>query len=127
NVFYIGLDNPVEISAPGFAAEDIRPSFQGPGSISGSRGKYTVRVNSGSGTKCKIGVSAKKPDGGTQNFPAQEFRIKTVPDPVCYVLNQKGDIKVSRAQLQVAQTVQARLENFEFDLTYTVQSFEMVV
>jgi len=126
NVFYIGVDNPVEISAPGIPDEALRPSFQGPGSISGSKGKYTVRVSSGAGTTCHIGVSAKTADGGNRNFPPQEFRIKKVPDPVCYVVNQKGDIHVTKAQLSVAQTVQARLENFDFKLAYNVTYFEML-
>jgi gliding motility-associated protein GldM len=126
NVFYISVDNPVEISAPGVPDESLRPSFQGPGSLSGSKGKYTVRVNSGAGTTCHIAVSATMADGTKRNFPPQEFRIKKVPDPVCYVVNQKGDIYVSKAQLAAAQTVQARLENFDFDIKYNVTSFEMV-
>jgi gliding motility-associated protein GldM len=129
NVFYIGVDNPVEISAPGFSAEDLRPSFQGPGSIAQKgHGQYVVRVTSGAGTKCHIGVSAKKLDGsGSQNFPPQEFRIKAVPDPICYVLNKKGNIRVPKVQLQLAETVQARMENFDFNLPYTVTAFTMIV
>jgi len=126
NVFYCGVDNPVEISAPGFADEDIRPNFQGSGSISGSHGKYTVRVSGANNSICHISVSAKKSDGSNQNFPAQEFRIKKIPDPVCYVLNQKGDIHVTKAALSVSQGVQARLENFDFKLDYNVTSFEFV-
>ena len=126
NVFYCGVDNPVEISAPGFSDEDIRPNFQGAGSISGSHGKYTVRVNGPNNSTCHISVSAKKADGSSQNFPAQEFRIKHIPDPVCYVLNQKGDIHVSKAALSGSQGVQARLENFDFKLDYNVTSFEFV-
>lgn len=126
NVFYIGVDNPVEISVPGVPSDALRPAFQGPGSISGSKGKYTVRVSSGAGTNCHIAVSATLADGSKKSFPPQEFRIKAVPDPTCYVLNKKGNIRVPKAQLALAETVQARMENFDFNLPYTVTSFQMV-
>lgn len=126
NVFYIGVPNPVDISVPGVPSEALRPALQGPGSISGSKGHYTVNISGGAGTRCHIAVSATLADGTKKSFPPQEFRIKRVPDPVCYVVNQKGDINVSKAQLNVAQTVQARMENFDFDLQYNVTSFELV-
>lgn len=129
NVFYIGVPNPVDISAPGVPADAIRPAFQGPGSISpapGGKGHYIVRVTSGAGTNCHIGVSAAMPDGSHQNFPPQEFRIKAVPDPTCYVLNKKGNIRVPKVQLSLANTVFAKMDNFDFNLPYTVTSFQMV-
>jgi gliding motility-associated protein GldM len=42
NVFYAGVDNPVEISVPGVSDNDIRPALSG-GSMSGSKGKYVVK------------------------------------------------------------------------------------
>ncbi|NNM94233.1 MAG: gliding motility protein GldM [Bacteroidia bacterium] len=127
NVFYISVDNPVEISAPGIPDDAIRPSFQGPGSISGSKGKYIVRVTGGAGTTCKIGVSAKLLDGTTRSFPPQEFRIKKVPDPIFYVAGKKGDINITKAVLINSPKVEARMENFDFDLHYDVISFQIVV
>jgi len=131
NVFYIGVPNPVSISAAGFADVDLQPSFNGPGSMSGSRGTYTVTLNPTSarqGTECTISVSGKMPDGSHKSLgqPAK-FRIKRVPDPICYVANKKGDINVTKAELSIATQVQARMENFDFNLNYTVTSFEMVV
>lgn len=127
NVFYISVDNPVEISAPGIPDDAIRPSFQGPGSISGSKGKYIVRVTGGAGTTCKIGVSAKMSDGSTKSFPPQEFRIKKVPDPIFYVAGAKGDINITKAVLVNRPKVEAKMENFDFDLHYDVTSFQIVV
>jgi len=131
NVFYIGVPNPVSISAAGFADADLQPSFNGPGSMSGSKGNYVVTLNPGSakqGTECTISVAGKKPDGSRQTLgQPQKFRIKRVPDPACYVANKKGDIHVTRGELAIATQVQARMDNFDFNLNYDVTSFEMVV
>lgn len=131
NVFYIGVPNPVSISAAGFADADIQPSFNGPGSMTGSKGNYVVTLNPSSakqGTECSISVSGKMPDGSHKSLgqPAK-FRIKRVPDPACYVANKKGDIHVTRGELAIATQVQARMDNFDFNLNYDVTSFEMVV
>ncbi|HXB13260.1 MAG TPA: gliding motility protein GldM [Bacteroidia bacterium] len=127
NVFYIGVPNPVEISVPGVPDEDLRPSFGGPGGLSGGKGKYTVNVNSGAGTECTISVSAKMPDGSSKSMGNEKFRIKRVPDPICYVANKKGDISIPKAQLEIATQVQARMDGFDFDLTYAVTGFTMAV
>ena len=129
NVFYIGVPNPVAISAAGFADKDIRPVFEGPGSIypaPGGHGNYIVKVMRGAGTTCKIGVSGQMPDGSRKTFPPQVFRIKAVPDPVCYVLADKGDVNMAKVELTLIKNVTAKMENFDFDLPYTVTSFSMV-
>lgn len=131
NVFYIGVPNPVSISAAGFADADLQPSFNGPGSMSGSHGNYIVTLNPSTarqGTECTISVSGKMPDGTHKSLgqPAR-FRIKRVPDPACYVANKKGDIHVTKGELSIATQVQARMDNFDFNLNYEVTSFEMVV
>jgi gliding motility-associated protein GldM len=131
NVFYIGVPNPVSISAAGFADADLQPSFSGPGSMSGSRGNYVITLNPASakqGTECSISVSGKMPDGSHKSLgQPSKFRIKRVPDPVCYVANKKGDASVTKGELSIATQVQARMENFDFNLNYAVTGFEMVV
>ncbi len=68
------------------------------------------------------------PDGSHRAIGTPyKFRIKRVPDPTCYVANKKGDIDISKAQLSIATQVQARMDGFDFDLSYAVTSFEMVV
>ena len=52
-----------------------------------------------------------------------EFRIKKIPDPTPYVAGKTGATTISKAQLQAATRVVAKMENFDFDVTPTVQSF----
>jgi gliding motility-associated protein GldM len=119
NVFYIGVDNPVSVSAAGVAPENLVVNITG-GSISGSRGKYIVRVNSG--TEAKISVGGKFGDKTTPmgTFP---FRVKRVPDPVCYVGNIKGDGVMTKAEVANIRGIFAKMDNFDFDLKFDVVSW----
>ena len=123
NVFYIGVDNPVAISAAGVAPTDLTPSMSG-GSLvrAGAPGKYTVRVTTG--TEATINVGAKV-NGNNQNMGSFKFRVKRVPDPVAFFAGKKGDDKISKAELMGAAGVIAKLENFDFDLTFNVTGFEI--
>lgn len=129
NVFYIGVDNPVEISAAGFSDNDITPSFSGPGHLSGKAGKYVITLEPSTarqGMECTISVQGKLPDGSKMDLGKDKFRIKRIPNPTCYVANKSGDISIPKAQLEAATMVQARMDNFDFDLKYGVTSFELV-
>ena len=65
NVFYIGVDNPVDISVPGIPSNKLAPSMD-QGSISPDpAGGYKVKVTKAG--KCNISVSAKI-DGGTKSM-----------------------------------------------------------
>ncbi len=123
NVFYIGVDNPITISAAGVAPGDLQPSLTGgtmrPG---GKPGSYIVSVSSG--TKATINVGAKL-NGVQKSMGTFEFRIKRVPDPVAYVGSIKGDGQMTKGELTSASGVFARMENFDFDLSFSVVSFVM--
>lgn len=122
NVFYIGIDNPVSISVPGIAAEDLQPSLSG-GSISGSRGKYNVRV--GAGKEATVNVSARTRNGVKSMGAGIKFRVKPVPNPVPEFMGKRGTDVIKQAELTGAQGVMAKLDNFEFDLKFPVVSFSV--
>jgi gliding motility-associated protein GldM len=110
NVFYIGVDNPVTIgSSTGWEKTSV--SMSG-GSISGSNDKRTVRVSSiGNAT---ITVTA---DGKSSQF---QFRCKRIPDPVFKV--GSGRPRVPAVEFKNQSFCRAELENFDFDLRYSVVS-----
>ncbi|MCO5231289.1 MAG: gliding motility protein GldM [Chitinophagales bacterium] len=116
NVFYIGVDNPVDVSAAGVRAQDLNVSVSG-GSISGSGGHYVVRVtNSG---KTQVNVTAKG-----KTLTSKEFRVKMIPDPVASVGGKKGG-RVSSAEMRVQNGLSAILENFDFDARFEVISYQV--
>lgn len=119
NVFYIGVDNPVAVSVPGVPADKLSVSISG-GSISPrGGGEYTVRVRQPGTTY--VSVSADF-EAGARSMGRKEFRVKRVPDPVAMIAGKKGGV-IGKSVLMAQQGVMAVLENFDFDLTFTVVRF----
>ncbi len=122
NVFYIGVDNPVSISVPGFAAQNISPSITG-GTITAknkAKGEYIVKVKKG--RVAKIRVTATDENGKSFPFPAQDFRIKKVPAPVAKVAGMTSG-KITKSKFLAAGGIKAEMENFDFELPAVVTSF----
>jgi len=125
NVLYVGVDNPVSISAPGVVPENLVPSISGGGTISGSKGKYIVRVNS-PGMNVNIDVRGKSADGkGSQLLGTSLFRVKAVPDPQATIGGlTPGTVSVSQFKAQGGMI--ANLKDFDFDMRFDVISFRML-
>ena len=122
NVFYIGVPNPVSVSAPGIPKENLSVSMSG-GSISGSNGSYTVKVSSpGDAT---VTVSANI-GGKVQNIGSSKFRVKRIPDPVAKFGGKMGG-NLPTVAIKAQNKVFAVLENFEFDATFTVTRFSLII
>ena len=122
NIFYIGPDNPVDISVPGVPGDKISASLtpSDKGSITkNAGGGYIVRVKQAG--KCNVSVVADI-NGKKQNMGSVEFRIKRVPDPVPEVLGMSGG-DIDKARLQAAMTVDVKMKDFDFDLSFKVTSF----
>lgn len=124
NVLYVGVPNPVSVSAPGIAKEKLHLSISG-GSISGSAGKFTATVSS-PGTMAKITVSGETSPGKTQVLGVQEFRVKRIPDPKAQFAG-KSNGAVASGNIKAQDKVFARLENFDFDAKFNVTRFSLTV
>lgn len=123
NVFYIGVANPVSVSAPGIPKEKLKVSMQG-GSITGSNGKYTVRVSS-PGT-AKVFVSAEIAPGKVQTIGTTDFRVKRIPDPVARFAGKSGGA-LSSVAIKSQSNVFAILEGFDFDAKFSVTRFSLII
>ena len=110
NVFYIGVPNPVTIGSPtGWDKTNV--SMSG-GSMSGSGSNRTVTVSAVG--KASITVNA---DGKSSTF---DFRVKKIPNPVFKV--GPGGTRMQSVVFKGQQFVRAELENFDFDVRYSVVS-----
>ncbi len=125
NVFYRGLDNPVEISVPGVASDKLTATISGDHKLTrGADGTFIVRP--GASPEANITVTATMPDGSKKTMPPRKFRVKRVPDPVpVFAGKVPTDRSISKGDLQVAVGVAARMENFDFEVATTVRSFRM--
>ena len=125
NVFYRGLENPVEISVPGVAAENIRPTINNGHKLKRTSSGWVVIPNkSETVRKATISVVATLEDGTEMRMPNKEFRVKRIPDPVPS-LGTANFLRpdVSKAQMSSPPPVFADLENFDFEVVPEVVSF----
>ncbi len=122
NVFYMGVANPVSISAPGVSAESIRPSISGGGGSikKGSGGEWVVNVTKPGDVK--ITVSAEL-NGKNKVMGAMDFRVKQIPTPVAKV-SGKTSGAVSPRVLAAASGIYLDMEGFVFDVRVDVISYE---
>ncbi len=122
NVLYIGVDNPISVSAPGIPRESLIVTGEG-ATVKGSGGKYVANVSQ-TGT-ARISVSAKMGDK-TQSLGSTEFRVKRIPDPKPKFAGRSGGTLAS-VNIKSQNRVFADLEGFEFDAKFNVTRFSMRV
>jgi gliding motility-associated protein GldM len=124
NLFYVGVPNPVSISAPGIPTESLRPVISAGGNLTRQAdGSYIVQVQPGT-REVTITVNAVV-DGATRNMGTSNFRVRNVPDPVAYIANRREG-RISRDELLLARAIIPRMESFEFDMNFEIESFSMV-
>jgi gliding motility-associated protein GldM len=125
NAFYLGVDNPVDISVSGVSQKDLNLNISnGTMTPAGQSGSYIVKPASIG--KCNISVTATV-NGEQKNMGTREFRVKRVPNPEPSLHNiPKGS--VTRSQLSSVQGVVAKMPtDFDFDLPFDVLSFTLEV
>jgi len=113
-VLYIGVDNPLTITA-GAGSEKVSASFSG-GSISKLKGNQYIAVPKTPGEHT-VSVTVEGKVVGKVGF-----RVKQLPLPAAYVGNLKPG-PVPTANFKAMGGVIAKLEDSEFDAPYEVVSY----
>lgn len=116
NVLYIGVVNPVTITA-GKGSEKVNATFSG-GKISRTGGNQWSVIPEKPGEH-NINVTV---DNKTTSV---KFRVRKLPDPYAYVGDRRGGAMKS-SEFKVQGGVIAKLES-EFDAEYTVISYKLGV
>lgn len=119
NAFYIGLDNPVDISAAGISSSDLIVTATG-ASILKSGSGWIVRPNNNT-ARASINVSAKTADG-TKSLGSKEFRLLRVPNPEATIAGLSGG-KIKAGLLKAQAGVFAEMKDFVMDVKFTVTGF----
>lgn len=132
NVVYIGLDNPISVSVPGYAASEVMPVVE-PASGGTLRkdpatGQYLLKVT-GSASKIKIICSVKdKGSNATKKMGEAEYRVRKVPDPQPAL----GTLTMSGGQplaiLKSQTVVRAAMNGFAFEgVNYIPYEFQFLM
>ena len=117
NVVYRGVDNPITISIPGIADNKVNASAPGLKRVRGSKFSLSPK----SGRDVKINVTGTLPDGKKVSS-ISSFRIKDIPKPSGFFRGKTGDFTLPKSSLERG-SVEARLEDFDFDLPLKTTEF----
>jgi gliding motility-associated protein GldM len=123
NVFYIGVDNPVDISVPG-SPERIAPVI----SVGNIRpdGKQWIVSGLPNGVKeAVVSVNAIF-SGKTKSMGSASFRLKKIPTFNASIDKNPEGTVISRSDIPVGYIAAEKPVGFDFDLTYRITSFVFV-
>lgn len=121
NVLYVAVDNPISVSVSGVPAESVRAVIDN-GVLEKTESGYIARP-ADPGKPATIRVTAPI-DGVVREMGQMLFRVRTVPDPVAKVGGRKSGV-IDKTSLAAQVAVQAELENFEFEMKFTVTEFKV--
>ena len=118
NVFYIGVDNPVSVSAAGVSSNELKVRSSGITMTKDGASHYNV-------TATKPGDASITLSGGGLPPTTFKYKVKRIPDPIALLGAQKFPSSIPNGTFKAQGGVAAVLENFDFDAkcnvgTYTV-------
>lgn len=118
NVFYIGVNNPITVSAAGVPSQQLKVSCSG-AKMTGSGAKRTITATKPG--KCVITLS-----GGGLPATKFDFRVKKIPNPSAYLTNGKMGGTIRPGTMRAQGGIMARLdESFQFDAKCSIQSYDL--
>lgn len=131
DVLYAGFQNPISISVPGVASQDVSATVISGGSLKQSGSNWVATpIASQIGQKFTIAVSAKM-NGSLRPIAKKEFRIRKLPDPAPFIEYKEanGSPKyfkrgsLSRSILIGTDELKAAIDDGILDIPFRVTSF----
>lgn len=118
NVFYIGVPNPVTVSAAGVSSNALNVQASGVTMSKKSGNDYTV-------TASRPGKATITVSGGGLQATKFEFRVKRIPDPVAQLGKVNGGT-MGNGTFKAQPGVIAALKNFDFEARCNIGGFRIV-
>jgi len=122
NVFYVGVDNPVSISAAGISKDQINPVIS-MGKLKKNGADWIVRIDKKpkGNSIATVSASAKINDKVFQ-LGKSEFRVKRVPSPNAEIAGMT-DGKIDKNVLLGSSAIIPNMKGFEFDIYFIIKSY----
>ena len=117
NVFYIGVENPISVSAAGVSSNDVKVSASGVNVANKGGGKFIITASTPG--EATLTVSG---GGATSTF---KYRVKRIPDPVPRLGAKHANKSMGNGEFKAQGGIAAILENFDFDAKCDIVGFEM--
>jgi len=124
NVFYLGVANPIKVSVPGVASENLDVSVSN-GRIEKNGDDYFVYPTKVDvqGKSTAISVMARF-NGEKRSMGSMAFRVKEVPDPIATIGAKNGGT-IRKEDILAEDGIFADLKDFDFDLKFKVTMFNV--
>jgi len=132
NVLYAGIDNPVGISVPGVAMNDISATMTN-GTLT-RQGDHWVARPSKVGADAVVTVTAKM-DNRPVTMASTMFRVRKLPDPTPFISfkdaqgnadRYRGGKPLKKAILLASPGLEAAIDDGLLNTPFSVESFETV-
>lgn len=126
NVMYIGVPNPVTISASGYNINDVNlsvPASEGVTAKRGTGGAYEINVTKPGEFTYTIGASRS---GAGKTIASGKIRVKRIPDPTVTLMKRLGGT-IAANQIKVQLGLSADLPDFVYEARYVVTSFDVII
>ena len=117
NVFYIGVENPITVSAAGVSSNDLKVNPTGVKLKSAGRGKFIATAD-------RPGQSKITVSGGGLEPTTFDFRVKRIPDPVARLSKSSGG-SMGNGEFKAQGGVGAFLDNFDFDAICKIAGYNL--
>ncbi|HLU17413.1 MAG TPA: gliding motility protein GldM [Edaphocola sp.] len=125
NVMYVGVPNPVTISASGYNLNDVSWHMEGAKITPTGPGKYNVEVTTPNYKGVPYVVTAKSKSGGNVEVARGLIRVKSIPSPVIKIGSIVGSGSMGTGEFKAQRGIIAELENFDFDFKYLVSRYTL--
>jgi hypothetical protein len=131
NVVYIGLENPISVSVPGYSPKEVQVSISPAGAATfkpdAQAGTYLLNPKYVQGVReVIVSVSVTK-NGKTSKMGEQKYRIRQVPKPIPMLGSIEQSGPVSAGVLKTAAFVYANLKDFAFDgISYKPTKYTLI-
>ncbi|MDP2336699.1 MAG: gliding motility protein GldM [Bacteroidota bacterium] len=124
NVLYLGIANPISVSAPGVASQNLVVSINN-GRVEKNGEEYLIYPAKldGLGNSTSISVTANM-NGEKRPMGLMNFRVKEVPPPLATIGGMNGGT-LRKEDLLAENGIFAELKDFLFDLKFTVTQFDV--
>lgn len=124
-IFYQGLKNPISVSAPGVAHENIRVTVSNGATLTVGEVPGTYFVEVAAGTKNVTVTASGELDGAPIVLGSYEFRVKRVPSPEAQIAGVSSG-KIAKDDILAARGIVPNMGDFEFgDYSYRIVSFKL--
>ncbi len=129
NVLYVGVENPVSVSVPGVANENVTVGISGTGNriTRTGNGTYKVILARNAQKTVSVNVKATMQNGEQKSMGSVAFRVKRLPKPTLSVLGKTTDGTTTKGYLRQLRVAKAIYEDFEFDLTPETVGFTTTI